>query len=928
MKDVETIIIGAILSQKNSVSLPRDTEFNEIKTIVRKYMRSHPEVFWFSHQYKWNKNTSTLSFKYNFSHRKKAFFAKEINKAVEYLFQPDRLSHLYELEKVKYVYKWIASNTTYNEYSSFNQTIYSVLINRNSVCTGYAKTAQYLLGLLNVESQLVFGKFHSDESQSGRHCWNIVKIDGMWYHVDFCMADLALRYLLNPDERPVERDGLLWNYFCTSSDYILRNRSIEFIESYPECNVSIGIKLTVPLLQPLKQLAVCKSDSGSSAKVYLDSFEKDTVIKISRVYQTIISNELNFLRKLDGCKHIIQCKGQIEDGILLEQLTPWSELLNSHYYHPNESQLRDILIQLTEGLIECRNKGITYSDIHYNNVFVSKDGIYKWGDFGIAYSSTSNDKLPPQMFGHDGIALGGRWFMSPETFHSGIYNESSTIYSLAMLAYYVMNDMRPPFWEHRNSEKSLEEYLKFTSSIPQPSHRYNELWDFLNKNCLNSDVSKRFQTLQSFKEALSLICLKSDESDILLSLKRRQLKAKLIENSNESICNVRVNESCNAIHLPKSRIAGSSSLCGDISDMESDGHPDSDDFATTNYHILETDHFASTIDGRWGDGGILDTDSFAYTAAFPRNSLYRHSEPINSYQPQKKFPIKKIKKEPKRNFRNFWQKLDKKAYTEVEYDYGDDIYACLYAPAQIQPLKTFIVRVYLYKLEESEIVDTKVRDIDPKAQKKEYKPLDFPIKAGDKLTVQLKMSDGVILDNDTKTIIWQNHFTDCSFLAKLRDSSVDDVFGTAYISINGIPAGELLFTADVVDAQVKTLYAKVESRRYSRIFISYSHADEVQVRGFAECCRALGTDYFFDRHTLQAGDVFKEKILDYINNADLFVLCWSKNAAESEWVQIEREHALSLIKEGKGKLNIYPLILKPEAPLPDDMSDKYNFATL
>lgn len=257
-----------------------------------------------------------------------------------------------------------------------------------------------------------------------------------------------------------------------------------------------------------------------------------------------------------------------------------------------------------------------------------------------------------------------------------------------------------------------------------------------------------------------------------------------------------------------------------------------------------------------------------------------------------------------------------------------NIFSSIFAPAQIQPMKAFIVRVYLYKPEESDAVDAKVRDIDPKAKKKEYKTLDIPVKKGDKLTVQLKMSDGVSLDSDSKTMVWHNHFTDCSFMAKVTDIFAENVYGTAYVLVNGIPAGEMLFTIDVVVTQAKNLYTKVEAHRYSRIFISYSHLDEVQVRGFAECCRALGTDYFFDRHTLRAGDIHKEKIMDYINNADLFILCWSKNAAESEWVQIERGHALTLIEEGKVKLAIYPLCLKPEAPLPLDMADKYHFGTL
>lgn len=256
------------------------------------------------------------------------------------------------------------------------------------------------------------------------------------------------------------------------------------------------------------------------------------------------------------------------------------------------------------------------------------------------------------------------------------------------------------------------------------------------------------------------------------------------------------------------------------------------------------------------------------------------------------------------------------------------INACVFAPAEVRHNKTFIIRVYMYLPHEQDMVDSKVKEIDPYAVKKEYKPLDLPVKEGDKLSVQLNLSDGVECNKLTKTVIWRNHYTDCSFMTKLIDINQECIEGTAYMLVNDVPAGEMLFTIDVVDADPRELYTKVDSRRFSKIFISYAHQDESQVRGIAEGCRMLGKDYFFDRHTLQPGDIFKDKILNYIESADLFVLCWSKNAAESEWVQIEREYALQLIREGKSYLSIYPLCLRPEAPLPEDMSDKYNFGTL
>jgi hypothetical protein len=64
------------------------------------------------------------------------------------------------------------------------------------------------------------------------------------------------------------------------------------------------------------------------------------------------------------------------------------------------------------------------------------------------------------------------------------------------------------------------------------------------------------------------------------------------------------------------------------------------------------------------------------------------------------------------------------------------------------------------------------------------------------------------------------------------------------------------------------------------------------VKGFAHALKAQGSDYFYDRDTLMAGDVYEEKIFSFIDTADLFILCWSKNAAESEYVGKERHRAM------------------------------------
>ena len=91
--------------------------------------------------------------------------------------------------------------------------------------------------------------------------------------------------------------------------------------------------------------------------------------------------------------------------------------------------------------------------------------------------------------------------------------------------------------------------------------------------------------------------------------------------------------------------------------------------------------------------------------------------------------------------------------------------------------------------------------------------------------------------------------------------------------------------------------------------------------------------HFFDRKYLKAGDVFPQVIQDYINSADLFILCWSENASKSEYVQKERLQALErafpqVQPEQEAKLRIYPMSIEPRAELPIDMKNYYHFGEI
>lgn len=73
-----------------------------------------------------------------------------------------------------------------------------------------------------------------------------------------------------------------------------------------------------------------------------------------------------------------------------------------------------------------------------------------------------------------------------------------------------------------------------------------------------------------------------------------------------------------------------------------------------------------------------------------------------------------------------------------------------------------LIQVHLYKEEEQDKVESKAKEVDPDAVRKNFTPLDVPVKNGDKVATHLQMSGkGLELDETDMEMTWQGHYTDC-----------------------------------------------------------------------------------------------------------------------------------------------------------------------
>ena len=100
--------------------------------------------------------------------------------------------------------------------------------------------------------------------------------------------------------------------------------------------------------------------------------------------------------------------------------------------------------------------------------------------------------------------------------------------------------------------------------------------------------------------------------------------------------------------------------------------------------------------------------------------------------------------------------------------------------------------------------------------------------------------------------------------------------------------------------------------RYRKIFPSYSRQDSPLLASFTEAARAIGDTYLQDVLTLRSGERWEPRLLQLIEEADIFQLFWSSNSMRSPHCRNEWEHAVSLQRTSF----IRPLYW--ERPLPQD----------
>lgn len=97
-------------------------------------------------------------------------------------------------ENIKLVHDYLMESIEYDQSISLANIydLYGALINKKSVCEGYAKAFKYLMDSMNIPCIIVSGKATNSEGNTENHAWNYVQINNTWYAIDCTWDDPIL----------------------------------------------------------------------------------------------------------------------------------------------------------------------------------------------------------------------------------------------------------------------------------------------------------------------------------------------------------------------------------------------------------------------------------------------------------------------------------------------------------------------------------------------------------------------------------------------------------------------------------------------------------------------------------------------------------------------------------------------------------------
>ena len=266
--------------------------------------------------------------------------------------------------------------------------------------------------------------------------------------------------------------------------------------------------ITVPQSRTELQSVLDEGMTPPQAKQYFYSVVED------------IGRECAIMSRLKGTGNIVS----YEDHAVLRHLDGigWDILIRMELLHPllpyvyqHPMARRDIIklgIDICKALELCQRYNIIHRDIKPENIFISDNGDYKLGDFGIARTIERTTS---------GLSKKGTYsYMAPEVYIGKKYGFSVDTYSLGLVLYRMLNKNRGPFLPqppeaitYDNREQALARRVS-GEPLPRPFYGEGRLGEIVLKACA-FDPKGRYSSPQQLRQELEAISYEAQDAALI-----------------------------------------------------------------------------------------------------------------------------------------------------------------------------------------------------------------------------------------------------------------------------------------------------------------------------------------------------------------------------------------------------------------------------
>lgn len=203
-------------------------------------------------------------------------------------------------EKELAIHDFILENVRYDKLKkSYSHEIIGPLTQGVGVCEGIAKTVKVLCDAAGLECIVALSHHNPEKGVKYRHAWNVIRVDGRWYHVDATF------------DNSLQRGEKRYDYCNLDDQHIFRDHE-QLVLPVPECTDGDGFyyrKLSLTKIEQVESRA--KQALRKKAPHFIFHWRG------GGLNRTILSEILSLVRELAAQKgKSVQCAVNVAQAVI------------------------------------------------------------------------------------------------------------------------------------------------------------------------------------------------------------------------------------------------------------------------------------------------------------------------------------------------------------------------------------------------------------------------------------------------------------------------------------------------------------------------------------------------------------------------------------------------------------------------------------